>query len=184
MNPSSELIGELKVTQFNNNAEFSQLGDVTIITKRGANNFHGSAFEYLQNSALDATIYGFDEKAHKAYNTFGTSFSGPVQLPHIYKGKDKTFFFVDYEGNRRRFTTPQVFSVPTAAMRAGNLANLPGGEAVNPTTGLPFPGNQIPSQRLNPVAQSLLTNYLPCLTLVTESIPTEIIAFRRRRPPG
>src|SRR5262249_33965456 len=76
MNPSSELISEFKITQFNNNAEFAQIGDVTIITKSGTNHFHGSAFEYLQNSALDATTYGFDEKPHKAYNTFGGSFSG------------------------------------------------------------------------------------------------------------
>src|SRR5215471_9464667 len=161
MNPSSELISEMKVTQFNNNAEFSQLADVTIITKSGTNDFHGSAFEYLQNSALDATTYGFDSKAHKAYNTFGGSFSGPVQIPHLYHGSDKTFFFVDYEGNRRRFTTPQVLSVPTAAMRAGDLTNLPGGPVIDPTTGAPFPGNRIPNSRLNPVAQSLLTNYVP-----------------------
>jgi hypothetical protein len=161
MNPSSELIGELKVTQFNNNAEFSQLGDVTIITKSGTNNFHGSAFEYMQNSALDAKTYGFDEKAHKAFNTFGASLSGPIDIPHLYKGKDRTFFFVDYEGNRRRFTTPQVSSVPTAEMRAGNLNGLPGGDVVDPTTGLPFPGNTVPVQRLNPVAKSLLTNYVP-----------------------
>ena len=161
MNPSSELIGELKVMQFNNNAEFSQLADVTIITKSGSNHYHGSLFEYLQNSALDATIYGFDSKAHKAYNTFGGSFSGPVDIPHVYKGQDKTFFFVDYEGNRRRFTTPQVLSVPIAAARSGNLTNLPGGAAVDPTTGLPFPGNQIPLTSLNPVAKSLLNSYVP-----------------------
>lgn len=161
MNPSSELISELKVTQFNNNAEFSQLADVTIITKSGTNNFHGSAFEYMQNSAFDATTYGFDSKAHKAYNTFGGSFSGPVHIPHLYKGTDKTFFFVDYEGNRRRFTTPEVLSVPTAAMRSGNLTNVPGGDVTDPTTGSPFLGNQIPINRLNPVAQSLLANYLP-----------------------
>src|SRR5260370_506801 len=121
MNPSSELISEMRGTQFNNNAEFSQLADVTIITKSGTNNFHGSAFEYLQNSALDATTYGFDSKAHKAYNTFGGSFSGPVQIPHLYRGKDKTFFFADYEGNRRLFTTPEVLSVPTAATPAADL---------------------------------------------------------------
>ncbi len=161
MNPSSELISELKVTQFNNNAEFSQLADVTIITKSGTNNFHGSAFEYLQNSVLDATPYGFDTKAHKAYNTFGGSFSGPVDIPHLYKGLDKTFFFVDYEGNRRRFGTPQVLSVPTSAMRAGDLESLPGGAAVDPTTGEPFPGNRIPVSRLSSVSQSLLNNYLP-----------------------
>jgi len=161
MNPSSELISELKVTQFNNNAEFSQLADVTIITKSGTNNFHGSAFEYLQNSAMDATAYGFDAKAHKAYNTFGSSFSGPVDIPRLYKGKDKTFFFVDYEGNRRRFGTPEVLSVPTAAMRAGDLENLPGGAAVDPATGNPFPGNSIPANRLSSVSQALLNNYLP-----------------------
>ena len=161
MNPSSELISEMKVTQFNNNAEFSQLADVTIVTKSGTNNFHGSLFEYLQNSALDATTYGFDSKAHKAYNTFGGSFSGPVQIPHVYKGKDKTFFFVDYEGNRRRFTTPEVLSVPTAAMRSGDLTNLPGGAAVDPSSGSAFPGNQIPKGQLSPVAQALLNNYVP-----------------------
>ena len=161
MNPSSELISEFKVTQFNNNAEFSQLADVTIITKSGTNRFHGSAFEYLQNSALDATTYGFDGKARKTYNTFGGSLSGPLNIPHIHKAKDRTFFFADYEGNRRRFTTPQVLSVPTAAMRTGDLAGLPGPVAVDPETGAPFAGNRIPAGRISPVAQSLLQNYLP-----------------------
>ena len=55
MNPSSELISEFKVSQFNNNAEFAQLGDVTIATKSGSDHFHGSLFEYMQNSVLDAT---------------------------------------------------------------------------------------------------------------------------------
>jgi hypothetical protein len=161
MNPSSELIGELKVTQFNNNAEFSQLADVTIITKSGTNRFHGSAFEYLQNSALDATPWNFDSKAHKAYNTFGGSFSGPVDLKRLYNGRDKTFFFADFEGNRRRFATPLVLSVPTAGLRAGDLTNLPGGDAVDPQTGAPFPGNRIPASRLSAVSQSLLNHYLP-----------------------
>jgi Carboxypeptidase regulatory-like domain len=161
MNPSSELISELKVTQFNNNAEFSQVGDVTITTKSGTNRLHGSGFEYFQNSGFDATPYGFDSKAHKAFNTFGGSLSGPVLIPKIYNGKDKTFFFVDYEGNRRRFATPQQFSVPTSSFRNGNLAGLPGGAVVDPNTGSPFPGNVIPATRLNPVAQSLFNNYLP-----------------------
>jgi hypothetical protein len=161
MNPSSELISEFKVTQFNNNAEFSQVGDVTITTKSGANQVHGSAFEYLQNSTLDATPYGFDSKAHKAFNTFGGSISGPVVIPHLYKGTDKTFFFADYEGNRRRFATPQQFSVPTADMRNGNLANLPGNATIDPTTGKAYPGNRIPSSQINPVSRALLNAYLP-----------------------
>jgi hypothetical protein len=115
----------------------------------------------LQNSALDATAYGFDTKAHKAYNTFGGSFSGPVSIPGLYKGKDKTFFFADYEGNRRRYTSPEVLSVPTAVMRSGNLADLPGGAVIDPLSGSPFPGGQIPSTRLNSVGQMLLSRYLP-----------------------
>jgi len=161
MNPSSELISEMKVTQFNNNAEFSQMADVTIITKSGANNFHGSVFEYMQNSALDAKTWGFDSKAHKAYNTFGGSLSGPLRLSHVKPGEDKTFFFAGYEGNRRRFTTPLVLSVPTAAMRSGNLTNLPGSAAVDPSTGHPFANNQIPSGQLSAVSQSLLNKYVP-----------------------
>ena len=161
MNPSSEMIAEFRLTQFNNNAEFSQVGDVSVITKSGTNEYHGSAFEYLQNSALDATVYGFDSKAHKAYNTFGGSFGGPVLLPHLYSGKDRTFFFADYEGNRRRFATPQQFSVPTSAWRTGDLNGLPGGDSIDPLTGQQFPGNRIPVSRLSPVGQSLLQNYLP-----------------------
>lgn len=65
MNPSSELISEFKVTQFNNNAEFAQLGDVTISTKSGGDQFHGSAFEYLQNSAFDAEVWNSGDKPHK-----------------------------------------------------------------------------------------------------------------------
>src|SRR3981081_3749709 len=86
MNPSSELISEFKVTQFNNNAEFAQLGDVTITTKSGGQAYHASLFEYLQNSALDATTYGEGVKPHKAFNTFGGSFSGPVRIPYLLTG--------------------------------------------------------------------------------------------------
>ncbi len=58
VNPSSELISEFKVTQFNNNAEFSKLGDVTISTKSRTEKYHGGAFEYFQNSALDTAVWG------------------------------------------------------------------------------------------------------------------------------
>ncbi len=64
--PSQEWIAAMKVTAFNNSAEFSQLGDVTFVTKSGSNAFHGSLFEYLQNDALDAAPYGFSGKARSA----------------------------------------------------------------------------------------------------------------------
>jgi hypothetical protein len=167
--PSSEGLAELKVTAFNNSAEFSQVADVTFITKSGTNLFHGSLFEYLQNDALDATILNFTSKAPKRFNTFGGSLGGPVTIPHLYSGRDKTFFFVDYEGNRRRTSTPEQYLVPTAAERAGDLTGLPIvnsagqplNDAINPYSGTPFPNNTIPKSMLNPVSLNLLNGYYP-----------------------
>ena len=129
--PSQEGIADVKITAFNNSAEFSQVGDVTFTTKSGTNQFHGSVFEYFQNDALDANPYGFTSKAPKHFNTFGGSLGGPVVLPFLYNGRGKTFFFADYEGNRRSTATLQQFLVPTAADRAGNLGDICGGTVNN-----------------------------------------------------
>jgi hypothetical protein len=168
--PSSEGLAELKVTAFNNSAEFSQVADITFITKSGTNLLHGSLFEYLQNDVLDATILNFTSKAPKRFNTFGGSLGGPVTIPHFYNGKDKTFFYVDYEGNRRRTATPEQYLVPTLAERNGDLNGLPiispttgqpTNVAINPFNGTPFPNNTIPASMLNPVALKLLNGYYP-----------------------
>jgi len=162
--PSSEMLNEFRVSAINNNAEFASAGDVTITSKGGANAVHGSLFEYLQNSFLDAKTYGSppgSKKQAKAWNTFGGSFSGPVMIPNFYNGHDKTFFFVDYEGNRHPGSTLVTATVPTMAMRQGNLNGVPGGPAIDPSTGIPFPGNQIPMGELNSVSQTLLNVYYP-----------------------
>ena len=166
--PSMENIAEMKVTAFNNNAEFAQIGDVTFVTKSGTNQLHGSAFEYFQDSALDATVLNFGFKAPRTFNTFGGSLGGPVTIPHLYNGRDKTFFFVDYEGNRKTQSYPEQLLVPTAAERAGDLNGLVQGlglgPVMNPFTGAAFPNNTIPTGNcaacINPVAQALL-NYYP-----------------------
>lgn len=168
--PSSEGLAELKVTAFNNSAEFSQVADVTFVTKSGTNQLHGSLFEYLQNDVLDATILNFTSKAPKRFNTFGGSLGGPVTIPHLYSGKDKTFFFLDYEGNRRRTSVPEQYLVPTLDQRNGNLSGLPIIDPVsgnptsvllNPTSGAPFSNSSIPMSMLNPVSQRLLNEYYP-----------------------
>ncbi len=128
--PSQEGISAVKVTAFNNSAEFSQVGDVTFTTKSGTNKYHGSLFEYLQNDALDADPYGFVGKAPKRFNTFGGSAGGPVRIPHVMNGQN-TFFFFDYEGNRRVTAVPEQFLVPTAAERNGDLTAL-GGPVIGP----------------------------------------------------
>ena len=149
--PSQEGIAAVKVTSFNNSAEFSQVGDVTFTTKSGTNQYHGSLFEYLQNDALDASPYGFNGKAAKHFNTFGGSLGGPLSIPHLYKGKDKTFFFADYEGNRRTTAVAQQFLVPTEAERSGNLSAL-----------LDANGNSGPvidPNKISATAKALLTYY-------------------------
>jgi len=161
MYPSSELLSEFRVSSVNNNAEFAEVGDVTVTTKSGSNDFHGSAFEYFQNAALDATTYGATQKQAKVWNTFGGSLSGPVQLPKIYNGRNKTFFFVDYEGNQHPGSTLEQYSVPTASMRTGDLTGLPGPAVVDPQTGLPFQNNQIPSNRISSVSSKLLSEIYP-----------------------
>lgn len=142
--PSQEGIAEVKVTSFNNSPEFSQVGDVTFTTKSGTSALHGSLFEYLQNDALDADPYGFSGKAPKHFNTFGGSLGGPVIIPHLLSSRDRTFFFFDYEGNRRSTAVAQQFLVPTQAERNGDLAALG--------------GPMIPN--INPTAKALL-NYYP-----------------------
>ena len=153
--PSQEGISAVKVTAFNNSAEFSQVGDVTFTTKNGTDTIHGSLFEYLQNQALDASPYGFSGKAPKKFNTFGGSFGGPVVLPWLYDGRDKTFFFLDYEGNRRTTAVAQQFLVPTAAERGGDLSGF-GSSVV------------IPQASISATAKALL-NYYPLPNVAGQS---------------
>jgi hypothetical protein len=143
--PSQEGISGVTVSASNNNAEFSQAGDVTFTTKSGTNVYHGSLFEYMQNDALDAIPYGFSSKNPKHFNTFGGSLGGPVSIPHFYQGKDHTFFFFDYEGNRRATALAEQYLVPSALDRTGNLSDIGG-----PT---------IPSSEISETAKALLAYY-------------------------
>ena len=151
--PSQEGLAGVKVTAFNNSAEFSQVSDVTFTTKSGTNDYHGSVFEYLQNQALDAAPYGFPGKLPKKFNTFGFSVGGPVTIPHLYDGHNKTFFFADYEGNRKSTATLQQFLVPSAADRTGNLSD----QVVGTGCGGP---NTVAQSAINPTAKALLA-YIP-----------------------
>jgi hypothetical protein len=145
--PSSEAISELKVNAFNNNAEFSQVADVTFTTKGGTNQFHGSLYEYLQNDAFNAKTYDFSLKTPERFNTFGGSLSGPLVVPHLYNGHDKTFFFFDYEGNRKSTSEAVQYDLPSVQDRLGNLSDIG--------------GPQIQTSAINPTAAMLLKTYYP-----------------------
>ncbi len=156
--PSMESIAEIKVQGVGNNAEFAEVGDVTTISKSGTNEFHGGLFWYHQNSALNATAFGQQTKPRLISNDFGASIGGPVLIPKLYNGKNKTFFFGTYEGLRLPRAETIQNEVPTQAMRNGDFS-ASGIIVKDPTTGLPFANDQIPTNRINSVAMGFLALY-------------------------
>ncbi len=140
--PSVDAIEEFKVQTNAFGADIGRGGAVVnVVLKSGSNNFHGSLFEFLRNSALDAKNY-FDDPAFPIppfkQNQFGGTLGGPIV-------KDKTFFFVDYQGTRIRQSQTDISTVPSLAERTGNFSDLlPATQLVDPVTALPFPNNQIP----------------------------------------
>lgn len=147
--PSTESIGEMRVDGVNNNAEFGQAGEITTVTKGGTNQLHGSLFWYHQNRALDAVAYGTPvdpvtgkvERPEKIGNDFGASAGGPLDIPHLYKGHDKTFFFGAYEGFHFPKQSTIQDLVPTQAMLAGDFSQEIPFDPSNPSTWLFNPSN-------------------------------------------
>jgi hypothetical protein len=151
LSPSVDAIQEVTVNQTSYDAEFGGKsgGVINVITKAGGNGWHGSAFEFVRNDFFDAkNFFVSPSQPTPPYkqNQFGASFGGPIQ-------KDKTFFFLDYEGTRIRKSQTQLFNVPTALERTGNFTGS--GITVNqPGTAIPFANDTIPS--IDPVAAALL----------------------------
>jgi len=156
--PSAESIAEIRVDGVNNNAEFGQPGEITTITKSGTNALHGSTFWYFQNRAFDAIPYGFTQatKPQKVANDFGASVGGPVLIPHLYNGHDKSFFFGTYEGLRFPQAIGRHLLVPTVRMKQGDFSQETA-TLINPATGLPYPGAVLPS--ISPSAAAFLSIY-------------------------
>ncbi len=176
--PSSESISEIKVQGVGNAAEYGQVGDITTISKSGTNQFHGNLFWYSQNRALNSLAYGQQTKPQLVANDFGASAGGPVVLPHLYNGHDKTFFYGTYEGFRYPRQLVLQNEVPTAAQRAGNFS-AEGVTVKDPITGVPYPNDTIPGQDINPVAAKILTLYpLPNAGDLTKAHAANYIANR------
>jgi hypothetical protein len=152
--PSGESISELRVDGVLNNAEFGQPGEVTTVSKSGTNQLHGAGFWYFQNSGFDSTPFGATAKPKLVGNDFGGTVGGPVVLPHLYNGHDRTFFFGTYEGFRRPGSQPYQASVPTSEMKQGNFAGVAGITPLfDPFTGAPYPNYTVP---VNTVSQKFL----------------------------
>ena len=176
--PSVEAITEFTVDTNGYKAEFGHAGGgvMTFVTKSGTNQFHGSAYEFLRNNDFDANDW-FSNKLGRArqiykQNDFGVTAGGPVWIPKVYHGQNKTFFFFSYEGFRNRNgATNASATVPTTEMYNGdftNWVNAAGAQVpiYNPTTQVTnqdgtvtrqvFAGNKIPQSLFNPASLQAL----------------------------
>lgn len=159
--PSFNSISEIRIGESNNSAEFSGVTDVTTTSKSGTNSFHGGAFDNEENSSLNAGNPFTLTKPSIHMHNFGAYLGGPVEIPHLYNGHDKTFFFASYEGLRLPKETPILVSVPTLAMRQGNLCSYLAGQGVAQIyqpNGTPINCASVP---VSPVAANALQTLFP-----------------------
>jgi hypothetical protein len=161
--PSIDSIAEFRVERNSFSAEFGQAQGavINLITKGGTNRFHGTAFEFLRNDALDATDFflntGGQPKQILRYNNFGFNFNGPII-------KDRIFFFYSEEWRREGRGTVLDAHVPNAQEKIGDFSGAVtardgDGNPIlpkDPLTGLPFPGNKIPANRLSPAGLAIV----------------------------
>ncbi|HEV2323320.1 MAG TPA: TonB-dependent receptor [Terracidiphilus sp.] len=124
--PPPDALREFTVQTSNYSAEFGHSAGavLNISTKSGTNQYHGDVWEFLRNDALDAADYFSTKKPEFRFNQFGATFGGPLILPHIYDGRNKTFFFVDYQGVRQVQGQTYTENVPTAAEQQSGFTNL------------------------------------------------------------
>ncbi len=161
--PSFDSIAEIRVSEINNTAEFGGVSDITTISKSGTNKYHGGVYENNQVSALNARNTFAATVPKLTLNDYGGFLGGPISVPRLYHGKDKTFFFMSYEGLQRPNQSIYIDSEPTAAMRSGDLSvYLPKTVVKNPfSSGTPFPGNQIPTSLITPLSTAVLKYFDP-----------------------
>jgi hypothetical protein len=177
--PTVDAVSEFRVETNALSAEYGRFngGVISVVMKSGTNTLHGSVYEFLRNSALDANNF-FNNRngiplGPLKRNQFGFTLGGPVVIPRVYNGRNKTFFFVDYEGFRQRQLSSVSYTVPTAAQRSGDFSQTftPSGQLVtiyDPTTlhtengkqvRTAFPENKVPLNQINSVAKNLLGYY-------------------------
>jgi hypothetical protein len=151
--PSPEAISEFKIDSNNQKAEFNASASVTVVTKSGTNQYHGSVFEFNRNREYAAKNFfatGLDKPKFNR-NEYGFSLGGPIR-------KNKTFVFGNFEDLLERSARTSTLSEATSAMRGGDFTGL--ATLTDPLAGTPFPSNKIPSARLDPRSVAIY-NYVP-----------------------
>ena len=154
---------------------FTAGGVINVATKSGTNGLHGSVYEFFRNDALDSRNTFAAVKPPLRYNQYGLALGGPVEIPKVYDGRNRTFFFGNWEQYNYSTSTNPITSVPTAAQRTGDFSQLfdstgrqipiydPSTTVANPNGSgfvrMQFPGNIIPPSRLDPVSKNVLAYY-------------------------
>jgi hypothetical protein len=147
--PSAETVQEFKIqtNSFSSQYGWSTGNVVNVITKSGTNTFHFVAYDFLRNQALDANTYFNNrngiEKTPDHRQQFGAAGGGPIYIPGIYRQRDKTFFFANYEGLRLNNSGVDSQVVPISAFEAGDFSNLLGGQIGTDALGRPIYEGQI-----------------------------------------
>ena len=177
-----EAVSEVRFITNSFSAEYGRsTGGVVIAeSKTGANTLHGSAYDYLQNDDLNANSWTNNQnrvaRGRQRQNVYGFTISGPVYLPKIYNGKNKTFFFFNFEQNNNHGVSTPTAQVPTALQRSGDFSQTftasnqliqiydPLTTVVDPSqksgySRSVFPGNVIPASRINPTTAKILSYY-------------------------
>nr|MCU0248422.1 carboxypeptidase regulatory-like domain-containing protein [Bryobacter sp.] len=177
--PPVDSVQEFKIQTNSFDAQYGKTGGgvVNVTLKSGTNDLHGTAYEFMRRRWLDANSFQNNSRAVERSNhyldQYGGLLSGPVILPKLYNGKDKTFFMVNYEGYREGTPNPINASVPAPEFFNGDFSRLrnPLGQQItiyDPTTGrevggtwtrTPFAGNLIPANRINPISRRILGYY-------------------------
>lgn len=196
---STDAVQEFKVLQSNFSPEFGESGDgiVSLTVKSGTNQFHASAYDYLRNRALDANSWknntAGQPKSVNTQNDFGATAGGPIYIPHLYDGKDKTFFFFAYEGFRFRTGGTNILSLPDEAFRKGDFSALcqtgfTGGvcndkdptsgqtthQLYDPTTHNAIPGDVLTNDP-NFTASKVMTNVFALLPPTNASLTNNVV---------
>ncbi|MSV30322.1 MAG: hypothetical protein EXQ52_16510, partial [Bryobacterales bacterium] len=178
--PPRDVVEEFKVETANFDAQDGHTagGTVNVALKSGSNNIHGTLYEFLRNDKLSANDFYLNRSGRPRdtlrYNLYGGTVGGPIWIPKIYNGRNRTFFFFGYEGIKDRFPEPTLQTVPTQTQRNGDFSGLlalgSGYQIFDPFTARnapnsriqrdAFPGNVIPQNRLSSIAKNYL-NYYP-----------------------
>ncbi len=168
--PSIDAIQEFKVQTGIYPAEFGhQATQINVVTKSGGNSYHGALFEFLRNDKFDAVPYAFGtvhpNKSPFKWNDYGFEVDGPVRIPKLFNGRNRLFFMANDEWKAQRQNSQANYTLPTATEEGGNFGAL-SAIIYDPTTGgstgatkTPFPGNLIPTNRLDPTSLKFLNYY-------------------------